>query len=260
MKLNKRRQFAQAALFSLVALSVSTAFAESVAQFNASLQASDRQLASIEQLFTRIEAANLPAEKEKLSDGLSKPLAEYANGMIKSFDTALKQAELTAKTQGKEGSTALVKPFEDLAKRHEQRMKQLDGRAQKIGGDIEKGEVETKKSGSIAEPAESAKAAHGWPMLEKVSDFFISPAQAALAIPVVAACGPLVLTVGVLHSALQACVVSVANASTAGAQAVNQFNACWGAAHRHKKLKDGHIHVPALMHTACTATLIQKLA
>lgn len=47
---------------------------------------------------------------------------------------------LAARTQGKEGGGGLLKPFEDLAVKHEQRMKQLDTRAQKIGGDIEKGE------------------------------------------------------------------------------------------------------------------------
>ena len=145
MKLNPRRQFAQVALFSLMALGAGSAFAQterpassgpgmsiSPAQFSTSLQARERELASIEQLFTRIEAAKLPAEKEKLFNELSQPLDAYAKGMMQSFNTALKQAELAAKTQGKEGSTGLVKPFEDLAVKHEQRMKLLDARAEKI--------------------------------------------------------------------------------------------------------------------------------
>ena len=154
MKFNQRRQLAQVALFSLMALGAGSAFAQterpapglpspsnqvgqagisiSPAQFSTSLQARERELASIEQLFTRIEAAKLPAEKEKLFNELIQPLDAYANGMIENINTALKQAELAAKTQGKEGSTGLVKPFEDLAVKHEQRMKLLDARAEKI--------------------------------------------------------------------------------------------------------------------------------
>lgn len=123
-----------------IALGAGTAFAQTergaprvgTAEFGTRLQASDRQLASIEQLFTQIEAAKLPAEKEKLFDELSQPLAAYAKGMMESFDTAMKQAELAAKSQGKQGSTRLVKPFEALAVKHEQRMKQLDERGEKI--------------------------------------------------------------------------------------------------------------------------------
>ena len=104
----------------------------SPAQFTTSLQARERELASIEQLFTRIEATKLPAEKEKLSDELSQPLDAYAKGMMESINTAMKQADLAAKSQGKQGNTGLLKPFEDLAVKHEQRMKKLDERAQKI--------------------------------------------------------------------------------------------------------------------------------
>ena len=150
-KLNSLLQFAQVALFSLLALGAGSAFAQaergapglpspssqagvsiSPAQFSTSLQARETELASIEQLFTRIEAAKLPAEKEKLFDELSQPLDAYAKGMMESVDTALKQAELAAKSQGKQGSTGLVKPLEDLAVKHEIRTKTLDERSQKI--------------------------------------------------------------------------------------------------------------------------------
>ena len=169
MKFNQRRQLAQVAFFSLMALGADSAFAQterpapglpspsgqagtkaerpapglpspsgqagisiSPAQFSTSLQARERELASIEQLFTRIEAAKLPGEKERLFNELSQPLDAYAKGMMESSNTTLKQAELAAKTQGKEGSTGLLKPFEDLAVKHELKMKTLDERAQKI--------------------------------------------------------------------------------------------------------------------------------
>lgn len=234
----------------------------SPAQFKDVLLARERQLTSIEQLFTRIEVAKLPGEKEKLSDELSKPLAAYAKAMMEDFDTAMKQAELAAKSQGKEGSTALVKPFEDLAKQHEGRMKTLDARAQKIGGDIEKGEGETKKSSSIAEPTEATKVARGWPMLEKISNFLISPAHAAIAIPVVAACSQANPNSNPPPTVAQfaTCLLATQTAGGLRVQAQTTFTACWNAAHRHKLKRDGHIHFPALMHTACTATLLARLA
>ena len=280
MEFNQRRQLAQVALFSLMALGAGSAFAQterpapglpspssgpaglliSPAQFSTSLQARERELASIEQLITRIEAARLPSEKEKLSEGLSAPLDAYAKGMIENINTALKQAELGAKSQNKEGSTGLLKPFEDLAVKHEQRMKKLDERAQKIGRDIEKGEGEPpKKTSSIAEPAEGTKVARGWPMLEKVSDFLISPAHAALAIPAVAACGP--LTVASAGTAFILCLTAVGTTIPLVGLAVSKFSTCWSAAHNHRiKNGDKHYHNMDLMRTSCIAILIATLA
>lgn len=278
MKFNERRQLLQVALFSLIAFGAGTSFAQTEraaperpspssqsgitvpsAQFTTALQASDRQLASIEQLFTRIEAAKLPAEKEKLFNEISQPLDAYAKGMIENINTALKQAELGAKSQNKEGSTGLLKPFEDLAVKHEQRMKKLDERAQKIDRDIEKGEGETKKSNFIPEPAEGAKVARGWPMLEKVSDFLISPAHAALAIPAVAVCGP--LTVASAGSAFSACLAIVGTTIPAVALAVSQFSSCYGLAHNHRRTQGhGHYHNLGIMRFTCAVTLIAKLA
>ena len=274
MKFNQRRHVAHVALFSLMALGAGSAFAQterpapglpspssgpaglliSPAQFSSSLQARERELASIEQLFTRIEAAKLPAEKEKLSEGLSAPLDAYAKGMIESINTALKQAELAAKSQGKEGSTGLLKPFEDLAVKHEQRMKQLDVRAKKIGSEIEK-----EKSSSIADPKDGAKVARGWPLMEKVSDFLIPPAHAALAIPTVGVCGP--LTVASVGTAFVACLAIIGTTIPLIATAVNQFSTCWSQAHNHRVRKgDGHYHNADLMRVTCATILIVKLA
>ena len=315
MKLNSRRQLAQVALFSLMALGTGSAFAQterglpglpspagqagiaqergtpglpspagqpgiaqergtpglpspagqagisiSPAQFSTSLQARERELASIEQLFTRIEAAKLPAEKEKLFNEISQPLDAYAKGMIENINTALKQAELGAKSQNKEGSTGLIKPFEDLAVKHEQRMKKLDERAQKIDRDIEKGEREPpKQTSSITEPTDGVKVARGWPMLEKISDFLIPPAHAALAIPAVGVCGP--LTVASAGTAFVACLAIIGTTIPLVALAASQFTVCWNAAHNHKyKNGDKHYHGMNGMRTACTLILIAKLA
>jgi hypothetical protein len=208
----------------------------SPAQFGTRLQDHDRQLTSIEALVTRIEAAKLTADKEKYSDDLSASLAAYAKAMMESFDTAMKQAELANKSQGKQGSTALLKPFEDLATQHENRMKKLDARAQKIKAPL--------KSSSTSEPAEGGKMARGWPMLEKISDFFISPAQAAIAITVAAACNQ--------HPPNQtACAQAIATGVTQAAAARNTFNTCWNAAQK---------PLQGLKRLACTAALIVRLA
>lgn len=272
MKLNQRRQLAQVALSTLMALGMGSAFAQvergtqggitSPVQFDTKLKASDRQLGAIEGIFTRIETARLPAEKEKLTDELSRPLAAYAKGMIEGFSEAIKQAEIATKSQGKEGSTAILKPFEDLAAKHEQRLKKLDERAQKISSDIEKVEDQPKKSSSIAEPAEAAKLAIGWRLLEKISDLFISPAHAAIAIPVVTTCSNANPNSNPPPTVAQfaACFVATQTAGALKDQAQITFTACWNAAHRHKLKRDGHIHFPALMHTACTATLVARLA
>ncbi|MBI2174675.1 MAG: hypothetical protein HYU33_05725 [Candidatus Omnitrophica bacterium] len=271
----------------------------SPAQVGTRLQDNDRQLASIEQLFTRIEAAKLITDN--YADELSVPLAAYAKAMMESFDTAIKQAELAAKSQGKEGSTALLKPFEDLAVKHENRMKQLDMRAQKIVLQIKEGAVQIdksllqqltpqergeflqtlhprgvkemeqrhpelfkeppkpkgqpsgRKSSSTAEPAEGGKVARGWPMLEKISDFFISPAQAAIAIPVTAACtGPAVV--------FDLCGQATLIASNQISQAQTTFTACWNAAHGGGNKHWKHFHWKATMQTACTAVLVARLA
>lgn len=265
----------------------------SPAQVGTRLQDNDRQLASIEQLFTRIEAAKLITDN--YADELSVPLAAYAKAMMESFDTAIKQAELAARSQGKEGSTALLKPFEDLAVKHENRMKQLDGRAQKIVLQIKEGAVQfdksllqqltpqergeflqtlhprgvkemeqrhpelfkgpptRPKSSSTAEPAEGGKVARGWPMLEKISDFFISPAQAAIAAGVAAACtGPAVV--------FDLCGQATLIASNQTSQAQTTFTACWNAAHGGGNKHWKHLHWKGTMQTACTAVLVAKLA
>jgi hypothetical protein len=210
----------------------------SPAQFGTRLQGNDRQLVSIEQLFTRMEAAKVTADKEKYSDDLSDALAAYAKAIMESFDTANKQAELAAKSEGKGGSTALLKPFEDLAVKHENRLKQLDERAQKIMG--------SPKSSSISEPAEGGRVAGGWPMLEKISDFFISPARAAIALSVYTACH---------QNNPPLCTQYTAWGITQTQAAWVIFNACWNNLEgtRPKWWR-------AILRASCTTGLVVRLA
>jgi hypothetical protein len=215
------------------------------AQFGSRLEDHDKQLTSIEALFTRIESAKLPADKEKHSDDLDAPLAAYAKAMMESFDTAVKQAELANKSQGKEGSTELLGNFENLAKKHESRLKQLDQRAKKIM---------SPQSGSSSDPAGSAKLARAWPMLEKVSDFFVSPARAAIALSVYNACHH---PSGQTWTQAQqtACNTAIANANSQGAAAHTTYNSCWT---RYENTKPKWWK--ALQRAGCVTALVARLA
>lgn len=179
-------------------------------QFGTRLQDIDRQLTSIEAVFTQIEVAKTDQDKDKYADDLERRLDAYAKAMLGSITTALKQAELSAMSRGKEGSTELLKSFEDLAKKHEDRLKQIDGRAQKM----------RPKSGSISELVGGGKVALDWPMLKKIGDFFISPAEAAIALSVYTAC----------HQSppnQTACAQAVTSGIAQTAAAQTTFNACW---------------------------------
>jgi hypothetical protein len=170
------------------------------------LQGNDRQLTSIEALFTQIESAKTDADRDKHADDLEARLAAYAKAMVGSFDAAIKQAELAAKSAGKEGSTEPLKAFEDQAVKHENALKQLDNRGQKL----------LPKSGSISEPAKGGKLALGG----TIGDFFISPAEAAIALSVYNPCH--------LHPPTQpACNTAIANGITQAAAAHTAFNNCW---------------------------------
>ncbi|HYR21520.1 MAG TPA: hypothetical protein VEP30_01170 [Chthoniobacterales bacterium] len=208
----------------------------SPAQFRSRLQGHDRQLTSIEASFTQIEAARATADKDKYADALNDTMAAYAKGMMESFDTATKQAELANKSQGKEGSIALLKQFEDLAAKHERTLKQLDARAQKMKAPPE---------ASAYEPAEGD---NGWSLLEKIGDFFISPAQAAIAVSTYNQC----------HQSppnQAACAQAIVNAVTQGNAARNVFNTCWN---NQESVRPKWWR--AVKRAACTAVLVARLA
>lgn len=212
----------------------------SPAQFGTRLQDHDRQLTSIEGLFARIEAAKTTADKDKHADELNNTLAAYAKAMMESFDTAMKQAERANKSRGKEGSTELLKSFEGLAVKHENRLKVLDERAQKIKAPAE--------SSSTSEPVEGGRVARGWPMLEKISDFFISPAQAAIALSVYSAC----------HQSppnQTACAQAIQTGTTQAAAAQATFNTCWN---KYENTRPKWWR--AILRTGCVTALAARLA
>jgi hypothetical protein len=205
------------------------------------LQANNSQLTSIEALFTQIEAAKTDRDKDKLAGNLESRLATYAKAMVASFTTAIKQAQLAAKTRGKEGSVELLKTFEDLAVDHENRLKRLDDQGQKM------------KSGSTSEPAEGGRVALGWRMLDKISDFFISPAQAAIAVTSWNVCHG--LNSNSTAAQWAACANATSNAATQTTAAYATFNACWNGLDgvRPKWWR-------AIRRAGCVAVLVAKLA
>ncbi len=208
-------------------------------QFSSRLQNIDRQLASIDALVTRIESAKLVAEKEKYAEELDTALSVYAKSMKESYETAVQQAGLAANSQSKQGSLALLKPFEDLASRHESTLKRLDGRAQNIM---------SQKSSSIFEPAENWNVASGLIMIEKISDFFVPSANAAIALKVYSAC----------HQNPpdnNACALAIVNGTKETAAAYNAFIECWN---RYESVRPKWLR--ALKRLGCTALYIAKLA
>lgn len=172
-------------------------------QIGSDLRANDRQLMSIEGLVRQIEAAKTSAAKDRLADTLETSVAAYARAMVASFNAAIKQAE--------QGNVESLKSFEEHATNHENRLKQLDERGQKMAP----------RSGLIQEPAKAGKAALGW-LLETIGDFLISPAQAAIALSVYNAC----------HQNppnQAACASAVAGGPGQVSAAYATFNNCWNS-------------------------------
>ena len=316
MKLNQRRQFAQVALFSLMALGAGSAFAQterpapglpspsgpgisiSPAQFDNALRASASQLASIKQMTVRMEGVK--SIGEKFGDELIEPMSKYAQDMSNNFDRAIAPALLAAKTQGKEGSTELVWPFEKLAKDHEKDWKDLDGRAKKIVMHVKEGAIQidkvlleqltlpernefqkslspkaakdleqkhpdlfkgtSSKSSSVLEPSVSDRVALNWPTLEKISDFLIRPAHAAIALKVYLACKSNSDGTPLTAAQWSNCAAVTQAAITEKNQAWATYQTCAAAAHGGGDKHWKHFHWKATMLTACTTALTIKLA
>lgn len=208
-------------------------------QFSIKLKDHDRQLALIEELVTRIEGAKMNEDKEKHANDLNDALAVYAKGMLESFDTAIKQTELSSNTKGKQGSVALLKSFEDLAVKHENKLKQIDARAQKII---------SLKSSSITGQAGSANVVYAEPIIDNIINFFFPNAQAAIALSIKSACSA-------NPPNQTACNQAIITGATNANQARYEFNRCW-AAQENVRPKAWR----AVKRIDCTLALIAKLA
>lgn len=219
----------------------STGAVVSAPAFMARLQSNDKQLTSIETLMARMDAAKSSADKDKYADNLNDTLAAYSKAMLESFDTATKQAELANNSQGREGNIALLRQFEGLAVRHERKLKQVDARAQRMM-------KASPGTTSTSDPDEGDEVAGVWSILNKIGDFFVTPAQAAIALSGYNACSQ-------KPPNQVACAAAIAKGIIDGNTARVQFNTCWN---NQANVKPAWWR--ALKRTACTVALVARLA
>ena len=200
------------------------------------LQRNEKLLATIEGSFGQLQAAKADDAKDKEADVLENALSEYAKAMLASFDAAMEQARVVAKSGGKEGDAAAVSAFEAQASDHAKRLDGIDGQARKL----------LPKAGWLFEPALPTPSS-AFAMLEGAGSLLATPAEAAIAIPVAVACRQPVNPI--------ACAQAIATAVTQGNAARNTFNQCWNAQEnvRPKWWR-------ALKRAGCTAVLVARLA
>ena len=172
--------------------------------------ANDKQLTAIETLATQLQNAKTNAEKDRLADTFESRLAAYAKAMLSSFDSALKQAQTAAKSPPRSDSFAPLKRFEDHLQSHENRLKQLDSRMQKL------------KPQSSLQLFEGRTVALGW-LLGQIGDAVISPAQAAIALSIYNVCSVSPST----PASQAACTKAISTGHNQRVAAQATFNACW---------------------------------
>jgi hypothetical protein len=210
------------------------------------LKTIDNQLTKIELLFEQIEAAKETAAKDRYADDLEKSLTGYTKAMMESYDTVLQQAEIAHRSQGKEGNVAQIKAFEDLATRHEERLKVLDQRGKKI--------TVSASPSAVWEPTYRLTARWSLQVLENISDVLISPAQAAIALSVYNACNH---PSGQIWTQAQqaACAKAILKGNSDRITAQNTFTSCWNSNEgtRPKWLR-------AIRRTGCATALVIRLA
>jgi hypothetical protein len=224
----------------LAGVAVITAWLGAIAVCNAQdLKANDSQLTSIETLFNQIDTAKADGDKDKFADNLERRLSAYGKAMSAAFNAALRQAELAAKSKGKQGNVEALKTFEDLATKHEQRLKQLDERGKKM------------KSSSI--PATGDRLAFGWRMLDTLGSFIITPAEAAIALNVYGLCHG--LNSNSTAAQWAACNRAIANAIGQRSAAQSAFNSCWSSLEGVKPK-----WWRAVRRAGCTAVYVARLA
>lgn len=226
----------------LAILAVITAWLGAIAVCEAQdLKANDSQLTSIETLFDQIDTAKADGDKDKLAGNLERRLSDYGRAMTAAFNAAVRQAELAAKSKGKQGSVEALKTFEDVAAKHEQRLKQLDERAKKM------------RSGSILDLFNGSRLALGWRMLDTLGSFIVTPAEAAIAAVPYSICAG--LNSNSTAAQWAACNSAIATAIVQRQTAQANFNTCWNNLEgvRPKWWR-------AVRRAGCTALYIARLA
>lgn len=101
-----------------------------VEDFKVRLAANEKKLVGIEALLGRVESSKLITERD--SDDFGKSMHEYAEAMKVALDSAGSDAQL-------------LRNFEQTAKGHEHRLKQLEARTQKIDTQLKAGTIRLDK-------------------------------------------------------------------------------------------------------------------
>lgn len=261
--------------------------------FKAKLEPLGGKLRNIEQrvdaLVAKVNKRKLITEADMEDAELDKAMQEYADAMKAAYDDAIKQAEQAARSKGKEGNTADLKAFEDLAKAHDKLMKRVEAKTRKVEAQIRAGVIRLDKpvlqKATPAERDEFRKQLkpEGIREMEKLHpDLFkpgktslLSPQPESAGAPLLAAagyCAPLLgqlgdLLVSPAHAAIAlpcvapcaaknwgACAACVVNAGAQAVEAYNSFVRCWNG-------NGKPWWVPRwLWRTGCVAALVAKLA
>lgn len=207
--------------------------------FVSALRRADTQLASIESGFNQLQRA--PAARgDALADAFDAQQRGYAENMIAQYSEALNQTRRFNQTNGRDGTIAGLKLFEDLAVRHEAKLKVLADRARAAGS--------ASGGASRAIPPAVADVRQSGGVLDSIAGFFIPQANAAIALRVYTICNQ-------QPRNQAACAAAIAQGVIDGNAARATFNRCW-ASHegvRPKKLR-------AFYRSLCTAALVVRLA
>lgn len=240
--------------------------ADATPAFKTKLEPLGGKLRNIEQrvdaLVAKVNQRKLITEAEMEDADLDKAMKEYADAMKAAYDDAIKQAEQAARSKGKEGNTANLKAFEDLAKTHDKRMKQVEAKTRKVEAQIRTGAIRLDKSVlqkvTPAEREEFRKhlKPEGIREMEKLHPDLFKPGKTSLLSPQLESesvllsaaagyCAPLLGQLGDLllspaHAALAlpcvapcaarnwaACATCVVGAGAGAVAAYNSFVSCW---------------------------------
>src|SRR6185436_3919012 len=220
--------------------------------FKAELSSAQAKLATAEAAVERIGSTRRATALDTAA--IDKGMYEYAAGFKALFERATREAELAARTNGRQGNIDNLLLFEEVASAEEKRVQKLAARLQALSSSAERGEVQLHTSSAASEPDERflpldplvgaydsfvACFSGGWESWE-----LIPRAEAAIAKPCVPPCAA---------KNWNACLQCIVNKVPAAIATWNQFKNYWDSA-------SGNGLQKAWKRAQCLATFIQKLA
>lgn len=195
----------------------------------------DRSVSAIEQTFSELTKATAAPEGNAMSARFEAQQIEYAGAMLSEYNAALQQADLASKTGGRQGSIEALNNFELVAKSHEDRLRILDSRAQRV--------IENRGAPTASLPSSSPLLASADRFVGSLVGMIIAPAHAAIALNVYNICKG--------NGQSPACLQAIAKGVIDGKAAKSTFDTCWNS-----KTKP----FLALKRAGCTAVFVARLA